>query len=384
MRRAEAILRAVHALYDGLFAPDGIKSALPAIAEAAKADMATFHHPAGLDGEPASFAFVGCDPDRLATLKSMTAKPGALPVWTGRLPAGLPILRAERISDHDFARGEFYNEAIRPTRFFHAVMTRLEREFKPDAFLVLGRRLGSENFSEDELAAMRALAPHLVSAVKLEIRLRAADRRAMDAVAALDALSAGVVVVDAALRPVLINARARDLAAACDGLKVGRAGLMAASAAETRALQEALADVIALAAQPAHTDYVEPTRSALRLCLSRRGGKRRLVAAIAPLRPADGRAVLKGLPGAAIFLLEPDRPAPIDAELLVECFGLAPREAELVVLLAGGADLRRAAGQMGIGVGTARWYLKQALGKTGARRQADLVRLAAGFAVSLR
>jgi DNA-binding CsgD family transcriptional regulator len=86
------------------------------------------------------------------------------------------------------------------------------------------------------------------------------------------------------------------------------------------------------------------------------------------------------LPGAAIFLLEPDRLAPVDAELLAESFDLAPREAELVVLLAGGANLRRAAEQMGIGVGTARWYLKQALGKTGARRQVDLVRLAAGFA----
>ncbi|HEX9169768.1 MAG TPA: hypothetical protein VF886_12715, partial [Roseiarcus sp.] len=79
MGRAEAILKAVHALYDGLFSPDGLNLALPAIAEAANADMTTFHHAAGPDGEPASFASVGCDPDRLATLKSMTAERGALP-----------------------------------------------------------------------------------------------------------------------------------------------------------------------------------------------------------------------------------------------------------------------------------------------------------------
>jgi DNA-binding CsgD family transcriptional regulator len=42
--------------------------------------------------------------------------------------------------------------------------------------------------------------------------------------------------------------------------------------------------------------------------------------------------------------------------------------------------LRRAAERMGIGLGTARWYLKQALEKTGAHRQSDLVLLAAGFA----
>jgi DNA-binding CsgD family transcriptional regulator/PAS domain-containing protein len=309
---------------------------------------------------------------------------GGLPDWTRRLPAGRPILRAERISDRDFVRGEFYNEVVRPTRCFHAVMTRLEREGQPDAFLVCSRRLSSENFSDEAAAAVRALAPHLASAVKLELRLRAADRRAMDAAAALDALSAGVVVVDAALKPVLVNARALALAGTRDGLGIGKAGLTAGSAAETRALQKALGAAVALASQPARADYVEPARASLRLCLTRRGGERRLIAAIAPLRPADSRASLKGLPGAAIFLLEPDGPAPIDAKLLVGSFDLAPREAELVVLLAGGVELRRAAGQMGISVGTARWYLKQALGKTGARRQSDLVRLAAGFAVRLQ
>ena len=129
---------------------------------------------------------------------------------------------------------------------------------------------------------------------------------------------------------------------------------------------------------------MEAIRSSLRLCLGRRGGERRLIAAIAPLRPADSRAALKGLPSAAISLLEPDRSAPIDAKLLVESFDLAPREAEFVVPLAGGADLRSAAGQMGIGVGTARWYLKQALSKTGAHRQWELVRVAAGFTVRLQ
>jgi DNA-binding CsgD family transcriptional regulator len=384
MGRAEAILKAVHAFYDGMFSPDGVTSALPAIAEAVNADMVTFHHPAGPDGRPATFASFGCDPERLATLRHLASKRGGLPAWTARLPAVRPILRAERISDRDFVRGEFYNEAVRPTRCFHAVMTRLEREFQPDAFLVHSRRLSSENFSDKEVAAVRALAPHLASAVKLELRLRAADRRATDALAALDALSAGVVVVDAALRPVLVNARARALAEARDGLQIGKAGLTAGSDAETRALRRALAAAMALASQPAHAGNAEPVRISLRLCLTRRGGERRLVAAVAPLRPADRRATLHGSPGAAIFLFEPDRPAPVDAELLAESFDLARREAELVALLAGGSDLRCAAGQMGIGVGTARWYLKQALGKTGARRQSDLVRLAAGFTVRLR
>src|SRR5215469_5421599 len=120
MGRAETILQAVHALYDGLLSPEGLKLALPAIAEAANADMITFHYPAGPDGELASFACAGCDPEQLTRLRSMAAERGGLPTWTSRLPADVPILRAEHISDRDFVRGDFYNEAIRPTRAFHA------------------------------------------------------------------------------------------------------------------------------------------------------------------------------------------------------------------------------------------------------------------------
>ena len=127
----------------------------------------------------------------------------------------------------------------------------------------------------------------------------------------------------------------------------------------------------------------ENSRRYLRLSLGRRGG-RRLVAAIAPLMPSDRHRALRGLPGAAVSPSGPDRSAPIDPRLLVESFGLAPQEAELVVLIAGCADLRRAAERMGIGLGTARWYLKQALEKTGAHRQSDLLLLAAGFADVLR
>lgn len=383
MGRAEAILKAVHSLYDGLLSPGGLERALPAVAEVAGADMGTFHYAASLEGEPAAFACVGCDSGRLGTLKAMAAERGGLPAWTGRLPPSHPSLRAERISDRDFVRSEFYNEAIRPTRAFHAMMTRLKRGSRPDAFLVLGRRLGSQNFGAEDLAALRVLAPHLSSAVKLEVILRAADQRAADGSAALDALSTGVVVVDAALRPVLVNARARVLTDEGDGLKIGKAGVRAASAAETRALQKALAAAVEVASHPANRRNTEFRGGSFRLCLSRRGG-RYLVAAIAPLAPSDRHGTLRDLPGAAVFLSEPDRSSPIEPQLLVKSFGLAPREAELVVMLADGADLRAAAERMGIGLGTARWYLKQAMEKTGAHRQSDLVRLAAGFAVALR
>jgi DNA-binding CsgD family transcriptional regulator len=81
---------------------------------------------------------------------------------------------------------------------------------------------------------------------------------------------------------------------------------------------------------------------------------------------------------AAVFIVEPERPAEIDADLLAAGFGLAPREAALAALFARGASLAEAATRLGIVIGTARWYLKRVFAKTDTHRQSELVRLVVG------
>jgi DNA-binding CsgD family transcriptional regulator len=56
-------------------------------------------------------------------------------------------------------------------------------------------------------------------------------------------------------------------------------------------------------------------------------------------------------------------------------FGLSPRQAKLTALLFSGRSVKEAAILLGITEGSARQYLKLIFRKTGARRQADLVRL---------
>ncbi|SAK43635.1 LuxR family transcriptional regulator [Caballeronia hypogeia] len=71
--------------------------------------------------------------------------------------------------------------------------------------------------------------------------------------------------------------------------------------------------------------------------------------------------------------MEADRPPAIDTSFLCAAFGLTRREAALAALLARGDDLRLAARQLNIEIGTARGYLKQVLAKTDTHRQAELV-----------
>ena len=56
-------------------------------------------------------------------------------------------------------------------------------------------------------------------------------------------------------------------------------------------------------------------------------------------------------------------------------FGLTRAQARLALLLFDGKSVKEAAADLGITEGSARQYLKQVFRKTGARRQADLVRI---------
>jgi DNA-binding CsgD family transcriptional regulator len=64
-----------------------------------------------------------------------------------------------------------------------------------------------------------------------------------------------------------------------------------------------------------------------------------------------------------------------ETDLMRVQLGLSPRQAKLTALLFSGRSVKEAAIMLGITEGSARQYLKLIFRKTGARRQADLVRL---------
>ena len=63
-----------------------------------------------------------------------------------------------------------------------------------------------------------------------------------------------------------------------------------------------------------------------------------------------------------------------EMEKLQRLFALSPSQARLTLSLFDGLTVKDAAGQLGLTEGTARQYLKRIFAKTGAQRQADLIR----------
>jgi DNA-binding CsgD family transcriptional regulator len=76
---------------------------------------------------------------------------------------------------------------------------------------------------------------------------------------------------------------------------------------------------------------------------------------------------------AIVVLVDPERQASLSIETLKITFGLTFSEARLAAAIASGADINSLAGKLGLSRDTLRNQLKAVFGKTGVRRQAELV-----------
>jgi DNA-binding CsgD family transcriptional regulator len=94
-----------------------------------------------------------------------------------------------------------------------------------------------------------------------------------------------------------------------------------------------------------------------------------------PLPPASGVRREDDRAALVALIHDTERTLRLRTGLLRDLYGLTPAEAKLAIAVAAGATLREYAERRRISVGTTRYQMKQVLGKTGCRRQTDLVRL---------
>lgn len=271
------------------------------------------------------------------------------------------------VPDRDALRSEYYNDFLRRVGVLHAVGLVPLREGPVMALLSLMRRIGAPSFCDAEIAFLGRLMPHLQRATLIERRLRGIDLQRVAASEALDRLPYGVLVLDATGVIVFANAAAEELLAAGDGLRTlaGRPSAMAPSDAD--ALRRLIDDACVTPGQLGVNagGFVQ---------VSRPSGRRPFALMVAPLRLAVS-LLSSRRPAAIVFITDPDRmPAGLQT-MLGRLYRLTPREADVAERLLAGRSVDEIGDELGTTVNTSRTHLKRILAKTGARSQADLVRL---------
>jgi DNA-binding CsgD family transcriptional regulator len=290
--------------------------------------------------------------------------------WSDRLRIG-DIERLENFWDAgDYEKSEYHNDYALPYDMPVSVTTVVDRARYGTLRLCQCRTGGEGEFPDATRRLVPRFLPHFRRAFAIRDRLTDLRQNASAKAEALDRLPIGVLFLDHAGRVREMNRAARAMASAGDGFSIGRGGrLKGATPAISRRLEAVLAQTC--------TGRGDMLDTGGTVELPRPSGLRPYNGLVCPLRRlgfdiglANWRAVL--------FLRDPDAEPEAPLDLIQRLHGLSRREAEAVWALSLGKSHHEIADDLSISIDTLRTYLRRAADKTGADRQADLVRLIIG------
>jgi DNA-binding CsgD family transcriptional regulator len=284
----------------------------------------------------------------------------------------IPVSTTDILPYDEFVESRFYKEWVRPQRIVDFISSLLDRSATSAAMFGIFRHERHGLIDDEARRRMRLIVPHVRRAVLIGKVIELKTAEAATLTDALDGITTSMILVDSQGRVVHTNASGRALLLESDLLSVA-SGRLAASDPPTN---EALNDIFTAAGGG---DAALGTKG-IALPLTARDGSRYL-AHILPLTSGARRQAGVGFSAsAAVFVRRAQLEAPAMPEVIAKLYGLTP--SELRVLLAvfetgGVADIAEA---LGVSEATAKTHLRRLFDKTGTKRQADLVKLVAGFA----
>jgi DNA-binding CsgD family transcriptional regulator len=293
---------------------------------------------------------------------------GAVPLFAGT-PTGKIVSTGAVWSSRELARDEFYNDFFLKLGLVDSIGGNLVRDDRGTAMFTMQRAPIPGNFAPDDCLAVERLVPHLKRALQLH-RVLAPSRRAAAAfVDVLEHVSYGVFTIDQTGRVWHRNRTAREIVDRCDGLMLSRDGQLTA-VDRTAAGQIARLVGAVLVADRAHPGGT--------IKVPRAEGKPSYGLSVVPMPVATVSMFGVAAPerGALVLISDPDRARPDDIETAMAPYKLTMAEKRLVGALVAGRSLREHCEERGISINTGKFHLKSLFSKTGARSQADLVRIA--------
>jgi DNA-binding CsgD family transcriptional regulator len=302
---------------------------------------------------------------------------GGINVWIERAPhlfqPGM-IPRSDHVmTDRELANTEFGHDFLRPQNHFYSFGSVLTEEEAVISCITAMRSKSAGPFGETEVELLRELTPHLQSALRVHGRIASLENRLNGLTNALDHMAQGVMLVDADGKPGFVNRYAEEILRAGNGLTLRRSILHARRPDQTLHL-------LRLIAEATNSAGVDPLPGG-RMTVTRTSGRRGLNLMVAPL--VSGLPKISGESAAIVFVNDPERVPDPKARELEQLLQLTTAEARLAKSLAAGKTLQAFTRESGVSLNTARSHLKQIFGKTGVRRQADLIRLVLTVAPSV-
>jgi DNA-binding CsgD family transcriptional regulator/PAS domain-containing protein len=269
------------------------------------------------------------------------------------------------VSFDEYRRGRFYQEWLQPQGCIDAANVVLEKS--KSACPVLLTVLSGKRMVDDEMRKRIALiVPHAHRSLMINKAIDLKQSEAATFSDTLDGLNAGIFLVDAQRRIVHANAIGHEILSADDFLRSISGHLVARDSQANQCLRDILACGVAIAENAALTVTAED-------------GERYVVHVLPLTSLARNGAAPAVKAVATVFVRKVELDSKSCGALVARAFGLTPTELRVLLAIVEIGGVPETAEALGIAETTAKTHLHRVFAKTGVSRQADLVKLAAGF-----
>ena len=316
----------------------------------------------------------GADPHYMKLYAKTYSKLGPVALAPPRDPeriAGIPDL----MPYEEFRRSRFYREWAQPQGWVDVAVAELDKSGDGCAYLTVSRNDETGMVDDTMRRRMALIVPHVRRAVLIGKSIDFKQAESATFADLLDGLSAGLFLVDVQGRIVHANVAGNDMLGAGDFLRSSCGRLVAGDAAVDQILRETAA--------AAASGDIEIGDKGIVVPLSGPDGER-YVAHLLPLSSgARHRAGAAYAATAALFVRKATLAFPSPPEIIGKTYNLTPAELRVMLAIVDIGGVPEVAAALGVAETTVKTHLSRLFEKTGAGRQADLVKLVAGFATPL-
>jgi DNA-binding CsgD family transcriptional regulator len=295
------------------------------------------------------------------------------PTTTGHFFAEIeePVATADLVPYNEFLETRFYKEWAQPQNLVDLLSAVLDKSATSVALFGVFRH-ERDGVADDEMRRrMRLIVPHIRRAVLIARVIDLKKAEAATFADTLDGLSAGMLLVDANARIVHANAAGHAILTAGDFLRATGGRLIASDPQTDRLLRE-----IFIAASDGDAAI---GIKGIALPLTARDGERH-VAHVLPLTSgARRRAGTAYAAAAALFVHRAALETPSPPEAIAKAYKLTPTELRILLAVVEVGGVPEVAEALGIAEGTVKTHLHHLFEKTNTARQAELVKLVAGY-----
>jgi DNA-binding CsgD family transcriptional regulator len=284
---------------------------------------------------------------------------------------GEPVAVADIMPYDEFLETRGYREWGVPQGLVDVLNVALDKTATSAAMFCVFRHARDGRVDDEMRRRMRLIAPHMRRSVLIGRVIDLGTAEAASFGDTLDGISDGVVLVDAFGRIVRANVSGHALLAEGSVLSAAGRKLVANDAGA----EQALHDVFLAAAGGDAAVGVK----GIAVPLTARSGERH-VAHVLPLTSgARQRAGTSYAAVAAVFVHKAALETPSPPEVVARTFNLTPSELRVLLCVVEVGGVAETAVALGIAETTVKTHLRRLYAKTGTGRQAQLVKLVAGF-----